>query len=153
MPPLRNTMRLIHRHQPDAQCLHIFPEQGGFQPLGRNVEKPEITMTGIFQRTAHFLVMHARMYEQGLDAPLTEVRHLVFHQGDERAYHQADAIQREGGTLLKMSLPPAGGQQGQYIFSLQHRPDNIFLQGTELIISPVLPEQLVQVGSRHEPVS
>ena len=77
------------------------------------------------------------MHGDGPDAPVHEVLHLVFHEGDERSNDQADALPHEARHLEAYALAPARGQDGQDVAPFQCLVDDFLLHGPETVVTPV----------------
>ena len=52
LSPLRNAVRLIHRHHTDTGSVRKIKKQRCQQPLGRNIDDLIAARTGVFHRTA-----------------------------------------------------------------------------------------------------
>ena len=86
---------------------------------------------------------HSRKDGAGFNVPFPQVLHLVFHQGDERGDNDAESAQGKGGHLEADGLATAGRQQRHRVAAVQNRQDNILLQRPELVVAPVLLQNLV----------
>ena len=55
LSPLRNAVRLIHRHHTDAGSVRKIKKQRCQQPLWRNIDDLIAARTGVFHRTADLI--------------------------------------------------------------------------------------------------
>src|SRR6056297_1787613 len=82
------------------------------------------------------------MYFQGLNVFILKVLNLVFHQRNQRGYHNANTFYRQGINLESNRFSSTGGHKPERIFAGSYRFNNIELQMTELRIVPVTRQYL-----------
>ena len=90
-----------------------------------------------------FLSCHSGIDSQSFNPVLIQIFHLVFHQGDERGDNQANAVFCEGRDLEGDGFTAPGREQGKGVFPIQHRLNDLFLDGPEGSISPIFQEYLL----------
>ena len=84
LSPLRDAVRLIHRHQRNVQRSHKLLESLVFQPLRRHIQQ---TASASPQHTPHppgLLQVLGAVKKGGRDPCRFQRRHLVLHQRDQR---------------------------------------------------------------------
>ena len=131
-------MRLVDGQQTHVHPLDAFDQDVGLQAFGRQVEKLVLAVHAVVEGHVDFAAAHPRKHRHGRNASPFEPFHLVLHQGDERGNDQADSLLRHGRHLEAQRLATARGEQGQRIVPGQHRPDDVFLEGTKSLIAPVV---------------
>ena len=141
--PLRDAMAFVHGYQVDVHPAQLGAEDVGVQPFGRDVEELVTAEDGVFQRGDYLLPVHAGVDGQGADAPVAQVLHLVFHQGDEGRDDEAHALARQGRHLEGDGLAAARGHQAQRVFAAPDAADDVFLDAPEGVVVPVLFQQAV----------
>ena len=82
----------------------------------------------------------------GRDAHIGELRHLVLHQGDQRADHQHGAAQNQRRKLVAERLAAAGGHDHGGVVALHQALNDALLHGPERIVAPILLQGLLEVG-------
>jgi hypothetical protein len=60
---------------------------------------------------------------------------LVFHQRDQRRYHDRQAAQHQRGHLITERFAAAGRHHHQAVAAFQHRIDDGFLARAELLVA------------------
>ena len=115
MPPLAQAVSLIHGNH-----IHVHLRQSTHEPLMaetlrshiHQLERPVLHAGQAFPlfRKAQGAVDHGGGNPSGGKGV-----HLVFHQGDQRADHQADPVPAQGGKLVAQGFPSPGGHHHQHV--------------------------------------
>ena len=113
MPPLADAVRLVDGDDGEGNARQPLQHPGLEQALGRDVE--QVQGPGLDPRPGGGAVLGGGEGVQpgGGDPGLDQARHLVGHQGDEGADHQAKAGPQQGRDLVADALAPARRQDGQ----------------------------------------
>ena len=130
--PLGDAVGFVHHNVGDFEHAQIGLEQVCVQAFRAQ------------QGQVHFPAVHAGMDGHGPYAPLPEVLHLVFHEGNQGRDYQRQALLHEGGYLEAHALAAARGQNGQHVPSFQGFPDNLLLHGPETVIAPICLQYLLR---------
>ena len=120
--PLRHAMRFVDREQRDRQPVEPGEKAVGEQPLRRDVEKVDLAGSGPTADPALLLGRQAGVQELGADAELTQRRHLILHQGDERADDDGGAVAEQGRDLIAQRLAAAGGHDDERVAAAHDAP-------------------------------
>ena len=94
-------------------------------------------MYAVIKRNVYFVVVHARVDGRRRNTAPFELRHLVFHEGNERRNNHANAFLRQHGQLKTQRLATARGQQRQRIAPRQDGLNDVLLQRTKRRVTPV----------------
>ena len=89
------------------------------------------------------------MYRSCCYPSLFQVVHLVFHQGDQRAYDQAGTLLHECRNLEADRFSTSGRKQGKRIFLFEDGVNNDFLHRPEAGVSPVLCQYFSCLGAQR----
>jgi hypothetical protein len=137
---------LVDHEEPDPRPPQGEDELQGAQPLGGDVEHPDLArpnlpldLPPLLRREAGVQgrrVRHGAL-QQGVD--------LVLHQGDEGRDDHREAPLHEGRDLVAQALPAARRHDRQRVPSFEHGPYHGLLPGTERIE----PEDLLEYALRH----
>ncbi|MCY1368964.1 hypothetical protein D9M69_559780 [compost metagenome] len=98
-------MGFVHGQQSYFDIVQGIFKRYRFQPLGRNVKKPEMAVYCPVQDIGYRLIIQARVDGGRRDAPFFKLENLVFHQGDQRRndhaypfHHQPRNLETDGFT-------------------------------------------------------
>jgi len=129
--PLADAVGLVDGDDRQVNLGQPLQHPGLQEALGRDIE--EVQGPGLDPRPGGGAVLGGGEGIQagGGDPRLDQARHLVGHQGDEGADHQAEAGPQQGGDLVADALAPAGGQDGQGRTPGHHLGDHRRLQAPE----------------------
>ncbi len=139
--PLRDAVRLVDHEQPDPRVADALEEPGRREPLGSDVEQPQVTARGAVQRLAvrgGVLLGVDEADIAGRD-PLDRL-HLVLHQRHERRDHDRQVGPHQRRQLVAERLARAGRHDHEHVAAGDRRLDRLLLARPE----PLEPEQLVQ---------
>ena len=75
-------LSFVHHNVGDFEHAQIGLEQVCVQAFRAQVQELVVSVGGVVQGQVHFPAVHAGMDGHGPYAPLPEVLHLVFHEGD-----------------------------------------------------------------------
>ncbi len=145
VPPLRDAVSLVDRHQRDIHFPHPGVKNPRLDPLRRDIEQLHIPVHAVIQRDIDLPGGHGRVDRDGIDPPPPKGVDLVFHQSDERRDDDRHPRQSECRDLVAERLSAAGGQQRQRIAAGHHRRDNLALQRPEAPVAPVGLEYFLRV--------
>ena len=136
-PPLRNAVRLVDRDETHLHLVKFDQEYLRVDAFGREVEKLVLSQDDIVQFAENVVARHARVDGRGQDAPLTQVGHLVLHQGDEGRDDEARTLHHQGRHLKGDAFPTARGHQSHGVPSAQNALNDVALDAAEVRMAPV----------------
>jgi len=84
------------------------------------------------------------MYRGGYDAPAAQVVHLVFHQGNERRYHNAHTVHGDGRHLKRYRLAAAGRHKSQGVVTLGYACYYVVLNAAKILVTPIFAQYLFE---------
>ena len=133
--PLGNTVRFIYRQQHRVPVRQVIEEVIQHQAFRRDIQQADLPGAA----PGH----HLLLLLPGLRGVKTGCRHavgeqlvnLVFHQRNERGYHDRQAVKHQRGHLITEGLTAAGRHHHQAITTFQHRFNDGFLAGAELLVA------------------
>ena len=142
LPPLADTVRLIHRKQRDPLPRGKGQEAVGQKTLWGHVDQPICPKLGPAQYLPLLGGSEGGIEEGRRDASLLQGRHLVLHQGDQRRHHQRQPLQQQGRNLIAQALPASGGHDPKGVPPGQNRVNQ------RLLPVPKGPEPKVLLQNR-----
>ena len=133
--PLGNTVRFVHRQQDRVPVRQVVEEVIQHQAFRRDIQQADLPGT----TTGH----HLLLLLPGLGRVETGRRHavgeqlvnLVFHQRNKGGYHDRQAVKHQRGHLITKGLAATGRHHHQAITTFQHRFNDGFLAGAELLVA------------------
>jgi hypothetical protein len=144
-------MGLVHRQGDQGADLQAIFQQlaGAFHPqtLGGQIEKPQPAIQHVLPQGSQVLDGSAAVQAGGGDAALSQLPHLVFHQGHERRDHHRQAPAHQGRQLIAQRLTCPSGKNSQTIAPseqrLHHRPLPIAESGPPEVMPQGLEEGIL----------
>ena len=136
--PLGDAVRFVDHQQVDVHFLNARSYQLGREPFGREVQQFDIAVDAVVEDAVNVPVVHAGVHCRRRDIALLEVFHLVFHQGNEGRYDNADPFPVVPAPDSKW-FPSSCRHEASVSCPSSTEPDDVFLQRAEAIVSPVLP--------------
>ena len=130
-------MRLIHGNQAYRQLRQPLPESLALQTLGRHIQEMIRTKLTVVQCHTLLVAAHPRADGGGKDIPLTQVCHLVFHQCNQRRYHQAKPAFYHRRHLKTQALTPTRRHKRKRVSACEHTFYYLRLQRAEIIVMPI----------------
>ena len=100
-------MRLVHSHQRRLAFGQHFGEAWNAEPLRRDEQELQLALQIVDAGLPGCGAVAAGVDALHRKAPLFQLRHLIFHQRDQRADHQRGAAQRDAGQLVTERFPRA----------------------------------------------
>ena len=148
MAPLTDAVRLVDGDDREPNLRQPLQHPGLQQALRRDVE--QVQGPGLDPRPGGGPGLRGgEGVQPGRSHPgLDQARHLVGHQGDEGADHQAEAGPQQGGDLVADALAPAGGQDGQGRTPGQDLGDHRRLKPPEAGVSEDTAQDLLRLLER-----
>ena len=137
VPPLGDTVGLVHHDVGHVEDAQVALEELGVEPFGGQVEELVVPIGGVVQGQVYLAAVHARMHGNGPDAAVPEVLYLVFHEGNQGRHHQRDAVPEEGRHLEADAFAAPRGEDSQDVPSGEGLADDLFLHGAEGVVAPV----------------
>ena len=139
-------MRFVNGEKSEGNFLQPIENIAAHQSLRRKIEQAH----GALLRAAHHLALR-RIIERAIqkrrrDSGLLQLRGLVLHQRDQRADHDAGFFHGDGRKLIAERFSSAGRHDDGDIAALQNIAHHGFLVRAKFRISPVLLQQLQQIG-------
>ena len=131
MPPLRNTVRFIHRHHADRQPLQTRQKSLIGQALRRHVQQLDTAVIQPPVDTLQLLCIHAGIQPRGSNTQPVKLIHLVFHQCNQRRHHQGHTTEHQRRQLVTQAFTPASGKHRQRRTPGQQCVDNRLLPGAK----------------------
>ena len=128
VPPLGHAVRLVDHEQADPGVADALEEPGRGEPLGRDVEQPQVTARGALERPAvgrRVLLGVDQADVAGRD-PLDRL-HLVLHQRDQRRDDDREVGPHERRQLVAERLARAGRHDHQHVATVHRRLDRLAL--------------------------
>ena len=101
-------MAFVYRNHADLHGTEFLFEDVRVQSFRWDIEEFIIAEDTVFQRNKNFLPRHARVDGYSFDPPLTEILHLVLHQGDEWSDNDAQTFFGECRDLECNGFPTPG---------------------------------------------
>ena len=136
--PLRDTMAFVNYQQRHIHCVKLGFEQLCNKTFGRDVKKFIISENAILKLRYYLLTGHPGIYSRGLYPHFTQVVHLILHKGNQGSNHNAYPFHRHGWYLESNRFASAGRHQAKCIPARSDGMDDILLQRTKRLVSPVL---------------
>ncbi len=129
--PLRHAVRLVNDEPGDRHVAQESDEVIGREPLGREIQEPDIARTGGRERVPTGIARQERMKGGCADAAPVQLVHLVLHQRNQRRDDNRRAGQEEGGQLKAERFTGTGRHDREDVVPLDHGAHEIFLTGTK----------------------
>ena len=138
LPPLGNTVSLIHRHHDDGRLKRELEKILGKKPLRRHIDEGITALRrkgeGLFiLGKGEGAVQISRMYPG-----LIQRRYLILHEGDQRRNHQGDLSHHQGGHLIADGFSRPGGHDAEGIPSGENAVDQRLLSFPKAVIAEIL---------------
>ena len=153
VPPLRNTVCLVHRDQVQVHALQETPEPGHRQPLRGRVQDLDPAPAGLSLGQFNFRRRQRTVDETGRDAVGIQRIHLVLHQRNQRRHHQGHPRQAHRGQLVAQRLASPRGHQHQSVLSRQDVGNYLLLKGQKTVVAKVgfqyIPGGRLVVGQQN----
>ena len=146
MPPFRDTMGLVHGVEGNLDAL----EEGDVFLLGKglrgHVQQFGDTPPQVFLNFLNLDFVEGRIEEMGDPGlaglePADDV-HLVFHEGDERGYHNSRSLHDQCRQLVTQRFASPRRHQNEGIVPGYQMPDNLLL----VCLESIVPEEGFQFG-------
>jgi hypothetical protein len=128
---------LVDGEQRDADVLDRLAEPLVLEPLGGDVQEPQLPAADLLHHVAVLVCREGRIEPAGGDAARGQGIDLVLHQGDQRRDDERHAGQEQGRQLVAERLAAAGGKDGRGRAALHKVLHHRLLAGAELSISEV----------------
>jgi hypothetical protein len=133
VPPLRDAMGLVDREQPDPGALEQVEGVGLGEPLGRDIDEPQLAVAELLVDLPVLVEIVGRVEARRRDAVAPELRHLIAHQRDQRRHHHGDGVAQQRGQLVAQRLAAAGRHDGEHVGTRQNGLDDGTLAGPEIL--------------------
>ena len=143
LSPLRDAVRLVHRHHGNRHAACEIEEERRGQPLGRDIEQLVLAASGEIQRVAHLLERQGAVDAGGRDAGLIQRADLILHQRDERRDDERQSGQRERRDLIADGLAGAGRHDAERVAPGKNGLHELVLSRTEAVVAEVLFENFL----------
>ena len=137
LPPLGDTVGLVHRHHGHVQLPDHGQEPVRQQPLRGHIQKAvlprqqpaaHLVHLGLGEGTVQIGSPHPRFFQR---------QYLVPHQGDQGGNHHRHPRQQQGGHLIAQALAAPGGHHPKGIPAGQQGIDQLPLPGAKCVIAEV----------------
>ena len=148
LPPLGDTVGLVHCHHGDLGRADKGLEPLGIQPLRSHIDDLVPALPGPVQGQQILPVGERAVEVGGGHSHLHQLGHLVPHEGDQRGDHQGDAGQQQGRHLIAHRFPRSRGHDGQHIPPGQQCVDDLLLTAPEGVIAEILLQNILLCHSR-----
>ena len=151
--PLRDAMCFIYGNHGDGQEFEARTEALRFQSFGADVEEFHVPKLTVVEQLGRLFGCLSGIETHGLDAAFLQMRHLIFHEGNEGSDNEAYAIghtrdgigglvfaecHRHGRHLKTDALTSACWQECEGVSSATNTMDDFRLKGAEIIVMPIL---------------
>ena len=145
MPPLADTVRLVHREQLRPQ---LFRQRGKLRrekPLRRHVQQPSETVLELPHHLAP-LDRRQRAVEQHRRDPLvSQLLDLVLHQRDQRRDDDGQPVLDRCGKLIAQALARPRRHDAEHVLAAQHVLDHLALGRPKFVEAEEVLEVLAEV--------
>lgn len=132
MAPLRDAMRLVNRHEPDAGAAQQRDRVRLGQPLGRDVDQPQRAASHLAQNVLIVAEVVGRIQARRRDPVAPELRHLVAHQRDQGRHHHGEAFAHQRRQLVAQRLARPGRHHRQHVVPGKDRLQDVGLPRPEV---------------------
>ena len=146
--PLRDAVRLVDREQRERELVEPGEETVAEEPLGRDVEQVDRAGRGPRADPALLLGREAGVQELGADAELAQRRHLVLHQGDQRADDDRGAGAQQGRDLVAQRLAAARGHHDEGVAAVHDAAHDLLLLAPEGAEAEDVAQDRARIGRR-----
>ena len=148
--PLRDAVRLVDRDQRRCALGEHLGKARHAQALGCDEQKVERAREVVETNLPRRRAVAPGMDALGAKALLAELRHLVFHQRDQRADHQRGAAARDPGKLVAERLARAGGHHEQHVLAAGERLADLLLVRPEGREAELLAEHRSEIAAGRD---
>ena len=152
MPPLRDTVCLIHRIERNLHVLQKVHILVLLQALRRQVQQFRPPFRNILLHLMYLRTRQRRvdiMRHPGHIRVVAHHIHLILHQGDKRRDNNPHAVHHQRRQLKTQALAPARRHQHKRVLPLHHVADNGFLIPFERIKAEIALQRLYQFFMRY----
>ncbi|OQC63121.1 MAG: hypothetical protein BWX50_01613 [Euryarchaeota archaeon ADurb.Bin009] len=144
VPPHRYAVRLVDRYQRDGEGCDESEEVVADRLLRRDVEDLDQVLFEFGEYPACRSVGPGRVQRFGADPACLQVVDLVLHQGDERRYHERNAVAHDRRDLVAERFAPSGRKHRKDVAPGKEVLDNLPLVGVERRMPEVALQDQVQ---------
>ena len=137
-------MGFVDGNETDPHVPHFGLEQVGRKPFGRDIQDFHSAEDAVVECGEDFLMRHAAIDGSSANAMLDEVLHLVFHQRDERGDDNTNTFQSQSRHLEGDAFSATRRHQAESVFSRIDAFDNVALDATKVVVSPVLSQNVAE---------
>ncbi|MCG3120600.1 MAG: hypothetical protein ALAOOOJD_03365 [bacterium] len=134
MAPFRNAMRFIDGETIDLERGEKRQRFDFQQSFGRHVKQLCLTLTDAVEIALILIGRQRAVQKHGGHAELLQLRHLVFHQRNQRRDHDGETLEQQRRQLIAQRFAAAGRHDDERVFFLQDVVDNFLLQRPELVV-------------------
>ena len=145
VPPLRDTVRLIHRYQIHVHLGQPGREQFARHPFGRDVQEFDVAVHAIVERDVDVARTHAGVDGDRRDTAAAQRIDLVLHQRHERRHDHAQPLHQQTGKLVGQRLAATGRHQRKGIPAFEHAPNRPGLRSAQRTVPPIPPQGFEQL--------
>ena len=143
LSPLRNAVRLVHRHHGNRHAPREIEEKRRGQAFGRDIEQLVLAASGEVQRIAHFLEGHGAVDAGRRDTGFVQCADLILHQRNQRRHDKRQSGQGERRDLIADGLARAGRHDAEGVPSGENCLHQLVLTRAEAVVAEVLFENFL----------
>ena len=114
------------------------------QPLRRRIEQPDLAVPHGIQRRKIIRLILIAVQADGRDPRITQRRHLILHQRDQRRNNDRQAGHQHRRHLIAYGFSRAGRHDAEDIAAGEDLPDQRFLSLAEIIIAEIFFQDRVR---------
>ena len=134
MAPVGDAVRLVDDYELRRGLAQEVAE-AAFEPLGRDVEQADFSVSRGAEYLRGLLPVHRAVYRRGADAVLAQRVDLVFHQRYERRYDNGEAARHYRRYLVAERLARAGRHDADSVAARGYRLDELELAFAEAVVA------------------
>ena len=146
--PLADAVGLVDGEQGRLDPRHRLDEPMAPEPLGGDVDEVIPPRLDLDQPGPLLLGVERAIEQRRAEAPADEDVDLIFHQGDQGADDQGEAVEQERRKLVAEALAAAGRHDAEDVATAEDLRDHLALAGPEPLEAEPLAQGAFQVGRR-----
>ena len=134
MPPLRETVRLIHREQGNLHLPQRGNEHAAAEAFRCDVDEFVFAAPHPGDALLLFIKREGAVDQRRGDAPVVQGIDLILHQRDQRADNDGHAVHHHGRKLVAKRFSPTGGHDNERVLTRENGRNDLLLpvkEGTE----------------------
>ena len=132
--PVGNAVRLVDDYEL-RRCLAQEVAEAAFEPLGRDVEQADFSVSRGAEYLGCIFPVHSAVYRRGADAVLAQRVDLVFHQRYERGDDDGEAARHYRRYLIAERLARARRHDADRVAARTYRLDELELAFAEAVVA------------------